>query len=91
MNLWKTPDKTAIGHAYTADIVLRMKFENSFLVALIICFVSLITFYRHGYVQASICLPSILMGALILYLLYESYTGVKVLSTLRRKLSELRP
>lgn len=77
-----------IGHKYTGDIVLRMKFENSFCPALIIFCVGLIWLRCICYIKATvpITVTIIVLIFICVYLVYESWTGSKLLLKLREEL-----
>jgi len=77
-----------IGQKYIGDIVLRMKFENSFSPALLVLALGLIWLRCVGYFQATLPALIVVIAILILaiYLFLESVASVKVLRDVRKHL-----
>lgn len=73
---------------YMADLVLRMKFENSFAIALIVACGGLVWIHILGIIGSRGATVSVIGLALFIaaYLIFESWSGVKLLKELRSKL-----
>ncbi|MEW8701741.1 MAG: hypothetical protein AB2601_19955 [Candidatus Thiodiazotropha sp.] len=75
---------------YISGVVMRMKFELSFAVALVIMGVGLVIIAYDNYHQyrTEFTLALLFTTILIYYLVSEAYTSVELLGKLRDKLSE---
>lgn len=70
---------------YIRDLVLRMKFENSFSIALIFFSLGLTWLKLIDKISTSAyCHSAIIVLCIATYLLYESYDSVKLLSDVRK-------
>jgi len=77
-----------IGNKYIGNIVLRMKFENSFAPALVLLCCGIVWLRILDQIKSS-CLTAWLVLVLFLvaiFLIYESYSSAKLLKRLRKEL-----
>ena len=89
---WKylalTYDKEPIGQGYLRSILLRMKFELSGGVAMLVCAAGLAWLWCEGWYVGTRLLvgASLSLLALAFYLFWESYRGAALLARVRRVL-----
>jgi hypothetical protein len=76
-----------VGQRYLRTVTLRMKFELSFGVSIIPVCLGFLWLYNIGLIDCSVLIYSGLsLAALFFYLMCESYSSSKVLSSLRKEL-----
>ncbi|MFZ3120752.1 MAG: hypothetical protein WA159_20805 [Variovorax sp.] len=81
-------EKPPAGVEYLRDIVMRMKFENSFAPALLLMSLGLMLLWWMGYVRSGCPIWVAIAVAVVLafYLVRESFKGAKLLISVRRQI-----
>jgi len=81
-------EKQPVGVTYLSEVLMRMKFENSFAPAILIMAFGLWVLHHIDYIKADTPINVGIGVAVLLaiYLLYESYSGAKVLIQVRRQI-----
>lgn len=81
-------EKEPIGMRYMRTIVLRMKFENSTVAALVLFSAGILWLWLLGFIESKVYFIGILAVTfiLMLYMLYESYLSSALLKDLRANL-----
>jgi hypothetical protein len=77
-----------IGLDYISSIVMRMKFELSFSISLIIFVIgiSILNKFQSSYWSTEFIVITVTISVIALYLLFEAFSSVKLLGSLRRNL-----